>query len=62
MAGLTPRNSPESPFSGKSRPEIPRSPYRGAGKRGEAGAIGCPLNTPPICLLISDSVKGRRHG
>ena len=29
MAGVNPRNSPKSPFSGLPGPEIPRSPFRG---------------------------------
>lgn len=37
MDGLTPRNSPKSPFSGLPGPEIPRAPYKGPGLRGERG-------------------------
>ncbi len=39
MADLTPRNSPNSPFSGIPGPEIPRAPYKGPGRRG-SDAVG----------------------
>ena len=54
MAGVNPRNSPKFPFSGLPGPEIPRSPFRGAGFRGyrregEWGGVG----TDPITCTTS---------
>ena len=40
MAGVNPRNSPKSPFSGLPGPEIPRSPFRGGGIRGNDSGGG----------------------
>ena len=42
MAGVTPRNSPFSLFSGIPGPEIPRSPFRGTDFRGNSFG-GVPL-------------------
>lgn len=39
MAVVTSRISPNSPFSVVPRPEIPRSPYRGAGVRGRGSEM-----------------------
>ena len=45
MAGVAPRNSPNSLFSGLPGPEIPRSLYRGTGIRGSRFG-GLPLVAP----------------
>jgi hypothetical protein len=46
MADVTPRNSPNSPFSGIPGPEIPRSPYRGTGIRGSRFGNGALVLQP----------------
>jgi hypothetical protein len=52
MAGVTPRNSPNSLFSGIPGPEIPRSPFRGRFFGGKIpGADGSFFLEQPLALV-----------
>ena len=55
MAGMTPRNSPFSPFSGNAGPEIPRATYKGRGKNGESfrGPFGEGFDLSDDLVLIA---------
>jgi hypothetical protein len=56
MAGVSPRNSPFSPFSVNPRPEIPRSPFRGTGFRGKDAGAGGRLTSGAIrcsCVMAT---------